>query len=544
MNNLQASHSKNDAWAAIKGFVYQVNLSVLEWVRLNDDEHLELEKGEDIDKIIDGVKDERQLGQVKHLDTNITLRTPAFKESVVNCFEHLEQNPKIKFLFISNAKIGRENKVVFYDDQKNKKFGLQIWKLINQGQISSSLSQNIDKIKEVIQKSPPAKFTDQGSPSQKWKNFISIANDSYDFNKRLIKKFYILDNQQKATEVKTDIKTELISKSYANNMIQADQLYKTLFYKIFELISQKDPEKKLHKEWFTKIKLTEIADDQNKAHIDKQLWQTLENFHIKYKNYLEGKFDKVHDHINEAKEEIKEELRKSQEEIDINSFKDVEDEVFNDFQLEKVKNFLNNFKAEIVANLTPQEIHNITTYDGASRLFLPFTREFVDKIKKKGLWKGWLNFLTYLYVYSNKVIKPESSSKINIDNLTEDCRLYFSGASFSKIIRNIVHDQKHIDDIISADSLFFITEEETVKAVTMKKGRIIDIINGSLALKLRIQNHKKLHQQITSGDLSNFPKLNHISIIDREVDDKVNGKDDDKIKASIKRIIKEIFTNE
>ena len=40
-----------DAWSTIRGFVYQVDLTILRWLHLKDNEILELEKGEDIDVI-------------------------------------------------------------------------------------------------------------------------------------------------------------------------------------------------------------------------------------------------------------------------------------------------------------------------------------------------------------------------------------------------------------------------------------------------------------------------------------------------------------
>ena len=38
-----------DAWATIRGFVYQVDLTINRWLALTENQVLELEKGEDID---------------------------------------------------------------------------------------------------------------------------------------------------------------------------------------------------------------------------------------------------------------------------------------------------------------------------------------------------------------------------------------------------------------------------------------------------------------------------------------------------------------
>ena len=38
-----------DAWSTIRGFVYQVDNTILRWIDLQKNEILELEKGEDVD---------------------------------------------------------------------------------------------------------------------------------------------------------------------------------------------------------------------------------------------------------------------------------------------------------------------------------------------------------------------------------------------------------------------------------------------------------------------------------------------------------------
>ena len=40
-----------DAWATFRGFVYQVDLTLLRWGALEVDDYLELERGEDIDAV-------------------------------------------------------------------------------------------------------------------------------------------------------------------------------------------------------------------------------------------------------------------------------------------------------------------------------------------------------------------------------------------------------------------------------------------------------------------------------------------------------------
>lgn len=87
-----------DAWSVIRGFVYQVDLTIHRWLTLSDEDALELERGEDIDIITAALSGERDasvrlLEQVKHREATLTLRTNAVREALANFFEHRSANP-------------------------------------------------------------------------------------------------------------------------------------------------------------------------------------------------------------------------------------------------------------------------------------------------------------------------------------------------------------------------------------------------------------------------------------------------------------------
>ena len=70
-----------DAWSTIRGYVYQIDITIQRWLDLLPNQVLELERGEDIDIISrsliagSGERD-RLLEQVKHRDSSLTLRKP------------------------------------------------------------------------------------------------------------------------------------------------------------------------------------------------------------------------------------------------------------------------------------------------------------------------------------------------------------------------------------------------------------------------------------------------------------------------------------
>ena len=110
---------RRDASAVIRGFVYQVDLTIQRWMNLRDSERLELERGEDIDFVarsIAGNEDEQRITeQVKSREENLTLRSAPAVESVANFALHRERNPghHLLFRFTTNARAGIEQGVVF-----------------------------------------------------------------------------------------------------------------------------------------------------------------------------------------------------------------------------------------------------------------------------------------------------------------------------------------------------------------------------------------------------------------------------------------------
>src|SRR5579885_671305 len=106
----------NDAYSTIRGFVYQVDLTIFRWLDLTPGQELELESGEDIDLVADALNTnpfplERLLEQVKHRESNITLRSPSVLEAIANAIGHRAENPghELTLRYSTNARIGREH---------------------------------------------------------------------------------------------------------------------------------------------------------------------------------------------------------------------------------------------------------------------------------------------------------------------------------------------------------------------------------------------------------------------------------------------------
>src|SRR5438552_3399525 len=98
------ARNDRDAWAAIRGYTYQVDRTVVSWLKLGPGEALELECGEDIDLLAPSVLAldldfQRTLEQVKCLDRSVTLRSTSTREALCGFTDHFQENPSLVLRF-------------------------------------------------------------------------------------------------------------------------------------------------------------------------------------------------------------------------------------------------------------------------------------------------------------------------------------------------------------------------------------------------------------------------------------------------------------
>ena len=88
----EVTRERRDATVVIRGYVYQVNTTLLKWIELLPDHRLELEAGEDIDVVRQAVTasdgPDRLLAAVKHRERNQTLRSPEALAALATFHEH------------------------------------------------------------------------------------------------------------------------------------------------------------------------------------------------------------------------------------------------------------------------------------------------------------------------------------------------------------------------------------------------------------------------------------------------------------------------
>ncbi len=229
-----------DAWATIRGYVYQVDTTLLRWLGLNDNELLELERGEDIDIIqqsISGEETSRLLDQIKFRESNITLNNTSVIETIVNFITHRDSNPGMNlfFRFVTNSGYGIERPEIF----TGGKSGIEKWIELS--------SKNEEEVKDellvlkdhLLKKIIEIYGNDDDKISAEVKSsidFLTVCSTSDLFE--LVSSFeWSLENDDEK-QISSRVKDLLIEKGIAAEEA-TEKVYALLFLYLFKLLSGK-----------------------------------------------------------------------------------------------------------------------------------------------------------------------------------------------------------------------------------------------------------------------------------------------------------------
>jgi len=133
---------RRQATNAIRGYVYQVAQTVLEWLELGDDEALFVEGAEDFDRL--GQVNEST--QVKDVAANLTLRSADVIESIQNCWNARVANPgrDVRFRLLTTAHAGTERDAPFGIP------GLAFWNAVRIAPPSQQRTEDIERIASFV----------------------------------------------------------------------------------------------------------------------------------------------------------------------------------------------------------------------------------------------------------------------------------------------------------------------------------------------------------------------------------------------------------
>lgn len=267
MSEFIASRNR-DAWFVIRGFRYQIDLTILRWIELKGDQALELEAGEDIDTIAkcieaDSEQSQRLLEQVKHLDKNITLRSPEALAAIANCLEHRQANPEVvvAFRLVSNAIPGVERPSPF-DDRYS---AIEVWETIRRGNIlPADLPVRLAGIRSLLAHAVAPDSFNEGT-WQALQTFVAKATD--EDLRAFICGFEWSTGGPSSDHAPQDVRQALLRCSICSDEVRADELYRRLFLEVTNVLCRPG-RKQLSRARLMDIATLPPLDERDRARID------------------------------------------------------------------------------------------------------------------------------------------------------------------------------------------------------------------------------------------------------------------------------------
>ncbi|MCX2493001.1 hypothetical protein OQX63_05930 [Pedobacter sp. PF22-3] len=234
-----------DAWGTVRGFVYQVDFTINRWLNLNEDQHLELECGEDIDVVCNDIitkKQSRELEQFKYRESEISLNRAETLEILKNFFIHRKNNPNINliFRFVTNTQYTIERKELFGDGTK----GIDAWIDLHQRKNLDPADSRLQIIKtHLIRKAKEqiVEKTDELKPAeiiaqQEWIDFSAFLEDDQNVI-RFIQGFEWSFSNEDHVELANTLHKKLCDQ---HGEAKARLIYSRLFLFVFKLLSQRE----------------------------------------------------------------------------------------------------------------------------------------------------------------------------------------------------------------------------------------------------------------------------------------------------------------
>lgn len=228
-----------DAYASIRGYVYQIDRTLDHWIELRPGQVLELERGEDIDvigQIVAGGNtktESRLLEQVKHRETSITLRSSAVLEALANFHDHLvhESGNELRFRFLTNAAVGSEQLNPF----PNRTPGITLWEQVRTRQIDGTdLIAAVEHLRSFLTKSQRPDGLNE-SVWKAWKTYIEgITPEVF---REFIDRFEWSTANPDATKLPLLLRSRILSLRAGADEIEAQAIVDRLFVHVARLLS-------------------------------------------------------------------------------------------------------------------------------------------------------------------------------------------------------------------------------------------------------------------------------------------------------------------
>jgi hypothetical protein len=199
---------------------------------------LELERGEDIDLVgrlisASGTTEGRLLEQIKHRETNISLRTPAALEALANFHDHRINNAgaDLRFCFLTNATVGREQLNPF----PNRVPGITLWEQVRAGQLDNAEANTaLEHLRRFLANSAQPKGLAEPVWSA-WKEYLATAKPT-EF-REFAERFEWATGQPNAEQQPVALRGRLLALEFARDESDAVAMAERLFMHVARMLA-------------------------------------------------------------------------------------------------------------------------------------------------------------------------------------------------------------------------------------------------------------------------------------------------------------------
>jgi hypothetical protein len=228
---------KRDAHRSFAGYVYQVDVSIYNWLRLHGHERLELESGEDIDLIRNAAdapegEQERTLQQLKDLGHSITLRSEEAREAIANFCHHrsIHPNDSLRFRFLTTAAVGKERA-----PWADLKPGIDVWEDLRTDQI---LEEKRAKKLQALRSFLKDLTKPDGLSEEVWASLRQVLNGQLSELETVVDRFEWATGSGDHDVIEGMILEELLAQDKNRSELHAREIYRNLFTYVIKLLTR------------------------------------------------------------------------------------------------------------------------------------------------------------------------------------------------------------------------------------------------------------------------------------------------------------------
>lgn len=234
-----------DAYATVRGYFYQIQITIQRWLDLEPSEELQLECGEDIDRVgrvlsESGIDCEaRLLEQVRHRAKPVTLRSPEVLAALTAFHSHRVENPQVhlRFRYITNAMVAHEVKSPMPEGVP----ALEAWERLRSDACTAvegvALLAGIRSLLSTVTK--PSKVGQEGW--RRFRKFVGSADDA-----ELLALVYTVEWATGATSfglIEGKIEEQLVETGRSGSTEESRRLYERLVLFVLQLLSISGPKR-------------------------------------------------------------------------------------------------------------------------------------------------------------------------------------------------------------------------------------------------------------------------------------------------------------